>query len=86
MAVREVGSSSEGESPSFIRRRREVLEEEHYLKHVRNSIAKERMQLETERGLLEREKTVNKGRAEKERKVSEDHMKTQLVKRNKKST
>ena len=66
-------SGSEGDSPSFVRRRREIFEEERYLHQMKQSLQREKKQLETDRGMLDRE------RAEKERKEDE-HLKIQLVK------
>ena len=82
------GTESEGDSPSFVKRQREISEEEQYLNEVRKCMEREKLRL---RKCMEREKLrlhagppmmIAKGISEKEKRLNrdsereDDHMKT----------
>ena len=67
-------SGSEGDSPSFVKRRREIFEEELFHQQMLHTLQREKKQLKTDdRGIFDQE------RAGKERKKDEN-LKMQLVK------
>ena len=72
----ECSSSSGG----FVKRRRlQILEEEEYLKQMKKSLDQERVQLETDQEVFERERERKKERVDQMKKETEAHMKTKVV-------
>lgn len=67
-------TESEGDSPSFVKRQREISEEEQYLNEVRKCMEREKLRLQIAKGISEKEKRLNRD-SERE----DDHMKTRLV-------
>ena len=68
------GTKSEGDSPSFVKRQREISEQEQYLNEVRKCMEREKFRLQIAKGISEKEKWLNRD-SERE----DDHMKTRLV-------